>query len=453
MLATPDQRTQLADPTPTPASIVALEVAFIGLSNGLDAIASPAAIDTAPLDDASRVAIKAALNGAKQLGIDQLATDQGLEGLPLVFDGAAGFAAAFPGDDSWLVRAVRDYFAAGGQRAWVVRISGDEDAARTRALEIAMAIPSAGLVLAPDLEHSLLAAIASPPPAPAPPPPGAVFRPAAEFVLAPQPPRQADAQAPLSSGEAIERVQTALRSVNDALAARRRDMVFLFALPIGADLTQSIPALAKRTEAYLKGTALSQTQVFAPLLRDPVGGVASPSARIAGRLAQAAQTTGVWRSLAGLVLPLGGVPLRRIESNVLATLRDLGVVVLRYVGSGAALDDDILAVPLGSDRFAGALRLRGWLMRSLESLGEALVFENQLDDGRVELALTNFFAQLLRLGALDGRQTTDAFRVVSYPQTNGRAQFDIYLAIANAIETIRLQFVDGEVTAALGGAP
>ena len=53
----------------------------------------------------------------------------------------------------------------------------------------------------------------------------------------------------------------------------------------------------------------------------------------------------------------------------------------------------------------------GWLLRNLQSFGEQLVFENVLDDGRVELALTSLFATLLKRGALSGRQVTDAVTI------------------------------------------
>jgi hypothetical protein len=197
-------------------------------------------------------------------------------------------------------------------------------------------------------------------------------------------------------------------------------------------------------------------QVFAPLLRDFTGTVArTPSGLVAGLLCANAETEGLWRSLAGRPLPFAGTPWRRFESNALDTLRKAGVTALRFAPGGTVLDDDLLAVAdqPGSalQRAAGTRRLVGWLLRNLQTFGEQLVFENVLDDGRVELALTNLFANLLKRGALNGKQVTDAVQITRRNTgQKGAMQFDIAIAFAVAIETLRLTFDDGEVTATIG---
>jgi len=93
----------------------------------------------------------------------------------------------------------------------------------------------------------------------------------------------------------------------------------------------------------------------------------------------------------------------------------------------------------------------GWLLRQLKSFGEQLVFENVLDDGRVELVLTSLFAELFKQGALQGGQVSDAVRITRRELSMRNAYaFDIWVSTAVAVETIRLRFLDGAVSASLG---
>jgi hypothetical protein len=428
-----------------------LEAVFVGLSAAGDSTAAGEAIAA-----------------AAQLGYGA-ADDPALTGRPLAFSSAAAFAAVFPADDSWLAHAVADYFNAGGKRGWVVRIDADpatlvnallsaspqvDGVLPTSGAGIAMQVPTAGLLVLPDLEQLCLESTQPPPPVPPVPPEPPVFRPAADF-LAPRPPPVP----PLPAGIAALDPFALLTRVS-ALLAARRDMLCLFALPVGADETQSTPRLVQRADAYLHGASLRgpdlpQVQAFAPLLRDANGNIASPSGLVAGFLAATAETDGVWRSIAGRTLPLGATPLRRIESNALDELRAVGVVPLRFAGNGTTVDDDILAVrrdpPSNAPRrAAGTRRLMGWLLRNLESFGEQLVFENVLDDGRVELILSDLFDDLLQRGALNGRQLDEAVRITRSNPAPNAVQFDIGINTAVPVETIALSFLDGSVTATLG---
>ena len=455
MLVSPDQRIRLADQFPV-AAAPELEAVFVG------------AAATQPAFGAASAAVSAAV----QLGFVPDVGDVSLNNLPLAFSSAAAFDAAFPGDDSWLAHGVRDFFNAGGVRAWVVRVEvapGAPIDAYMRpnppivsalpptGVEIAMQVPSAGLLVLPDLEYLCLAS--SLPPAanlPSAPPVPVGFRPLTDFVAPPRPlvPPPPVTIAMVVPGAVLSRVST-------ALASRRPDMLCLFALPIGADQTVTVPALVKRAEAYIHANAspgpdLPQVQAFAPLMRDAAGAIASPSGLIAGVLSAAAETDGVWRSITGRPLPLGATPLRRIESNALAELRSSGIAVLRFAAGGMVLDDDILAVSDGpgaaARRSAGTRRLMGWLLRNLQSFGEQLVFENVLDGGVVELILTDLFAALLQRGALNGRQVSDAVSITRSPNTNGVLVYDIQINAAVALETIQLQFLDGTLTTALKAA-
>jgi hypothetical protein len=456
-LVSPDHRIRLLREGRVAPAARELEAVFVG-----EAAASPAFGAAA-----SAVAAAAALGFSPTLG------DTSLNGLPLAFTDIGSFVAAFPGDDSWLARAVRDYFAAGGRRAWVVRI-GDRAAPLDayfgagppvlaaepqNAVSIAAQVPSAGLLVLPDLEQACLAAAAAAPALPSLPPPDPVFRPAKDFVEPTAPsvatPSQVAQTAPFD----------VLRRVSAALAVMRPDMIFLFALPVGADPTLSQPALANRAVAYVHGAAtpdpttdLPHVQALAPLVRGASGEIATPSGLVAGLLCAAAQTDGVWRSVAGRSLPLGVTPVRPIESNALAKLRNSGIVALRFVQGGTILDDDIMAcwdnLPGSAQRrAAGGRRLIGWLIRSLQSFGEQLVFENVFDDGRVELVLTTLFAELFKRGALAGGQVSDAVRITrrKLDMRNAYA-FDIAVATVSAVETIRLQFLDGVLTTTLGAA-
>jgi hypothetical protein len=455
-LVSPDHRIRLLREGRVAPAAPQLEAVFVGEAAASTAFGAAAS----------------ALTTAAALGFSPAADDKSLNGLPLAFTDIGSFVAAFPGDDSWLARAVGDYFAAGGLRAWVVRVAVEQAAPLDayisasppvlaaepqNAVSIAAQVPSAGLLALPDLEQACLAAAAPAPALPLPPDP--VFRPAKDFVEPTAPsvatPSQVAQTAPFD----------VLRRVSAALAVMRPDMIFLFALPVGADPTLSQPALANRAVAYVHGAAtpdpttdLPQVQALAPLVRDASGEIATPSGLVAGLLCAAAQTDGVWRSVAGRSLPLGVTPVRPIESNALAKLRNSGIVALRFVQGGTILDDDIMAcwdnLPGSAQRrAAGGRRLIGWLIRSLQTFGEQLVFENVFDDGRVELVLTSLFAELFKRGALAGGQVSDAVRITrrKLDMRNAYA-FDIAVATASAVETIRLQFLDGVLTTTLGTA-
>src|SRR5579859_7539004 len=110
MFVSPDYRVQLDDPNPVSAT-PQLEAVFVGAAPFNPPAA--AALQSTP--------IVAATAAAFRLGFTR-PPDGSLNGLPLAFSSTAAFAAAFPGDTSWLAQAVKDYFNAGGLRAWVVRV-------------------------------------------------------------------------------------------------------------------------------------------------------------------------------------------------------------------------------------------------------------------------------------------------------------------------------------------
>jgi hypothetical protein len=454
VLVSPDHRIRLLAQPVAAASAPELEAVFVGQAAATPAFSSATA----------------ALAAAAALGFVPAAGDTTLNNLPLAFTDVGSFVAAFPGDDSWLARAVRDYFAAGGLRAWVVRVDMDPAAPLDayasaspailapepqNGVAIAAQIPDAGLLVLPDLEYFCLAATQPERELPPAPPVAAVFRPIKDFIVPPSMP--AAQPAPTTPIQPID----VLTRVSGALAVLRPDMLCLFALPVGADATQSQSVLAKRAIAYVHGpsaTDMPQIQVFAPLVQDVSGNPATPSGVVAGLLCAVAQSDGVWRSIAGRALPLGITPLRPIESNTLALLRDSGIAVLRFTQGGTVLDDDILACQQGAPgaalrRAAPGRRLIGWLIRNLQQFGEQLIFENVLDDGSVQLVLTSLFAELFKRGALAGGQVSDAVQIKRRDLDKRNAYaFDIAVATVVAVETIRMQFLDGALTTTLGAA-
>ena len=186
MLVSPDQRVRLADQFPV-AAAPELEAVFVG------------AAAAQPVFGAAAAAVAAAL----QLGFVPDKGDISLNNLPLAFSSAASFDAAFPGDDSWLAHGVHDFFNAGGVRAWVVRVEVAPampidaymrpnppivSTLPPSGIEIAMQVPSAGLLVLPDLEYLCLASSLPPPLAlPVAPPVPTGFRPLSDFVAPPPP--------------------------------------------------------------------------------------------------------------------------------------------------------------------------------------------------------------------------------------------------------------------------
>jgi len=91
-------------------------------------------------------------------------------------------------------------------------------------------------------------------------------------------------------------------------------------------------------------------------------------------------------------------------------------------------------------------------VRNLQRFGEQLVFENVLDDGRVELVLTDLFSALLQRGALNGSQVTDSVTITRRKASDAALIFDITVDIASALETIQLRFLDGALSTTLVAA-
>lgn len=442
-LRSPDRRIALAEP-PVADAAAPLAVVVCGHWSG-------------PAADAADAVAEAA-----RLGF--VPGDDGLHGVPLRLPSVSAFRAAFPGAAaSWTEQCLRDVFA-GAAAVWVVRVDTDDGpgcldayarAGAATGIEVAMAVPDAGLLLLPELERLCLTTALPPPGVPLAPVRAPAFAPLAAPVAAPVAANAAPAP-PAAANPVL--ASDVLASVSRAITRARPDMLCVFALPLGADPRESVPVLVRRAPERLYGADAAPTaslpgiQALAPLLRDGAGALSSATGSLAAVIAARADAGDIWRTLAGVPLAAGRSVLRQIDTDALDALRADGIAVLRLAGGRTVLDDDVLAwrrTPFNADRRAGGpYRLRGFLSRALRRLGEQLVFENALDDARVELALTGFFAQLQRRGALTGRAVDEAVTIVRAHAGEAAVAYAIAYAPSLAIEAMRLSFADGAVSAA-----
>src|SRR5262249_3057989 len=117
------------------------------------------------------------------------------------------------------------------------------------AVAIAAQVPSAGLLVLPDLEYACLVGAAPPPAPPSTPPVQAVFRPIGDFV---EPKASSDAGQPQAAPTTSTQIAP-FDILSRVPALLRPDMICVFALPVGADPTLSQLALTKRAMTYVHG--------------------------------------------------------------------------------------------------------------------------------------------------------------------------------------------------------
>lgn len=402
--------------------------------------------------------------------------------LPLAFDGLAQFLDLFPdatpGAAPWLPLAVEDYFAAGGERLWLVRVPEAEgrdgllpavpgDPAQPeslRGLDAALNVPELGLVALPDLERLQLPAGLVPLPATGMPPARARFVPVDELTLAgavpaPPPPVQTLAW-PFS--EVASRLCTRFDTW-------RPDVQALLTLPLAATDdggAQPEPA-ALAWLAALDGEPLRRAQRLQPLypyLRGRRAPLASATGLVAGTIAASAARDGPWRSIAGRDLGGDALPWPAQTPRSAAQLRrSPGVGVLLARDGRVVLDDERLPGGLPDTRAeqpglpqppartayyrsAEVLRFINWLLRRLDALGQRLVFVSDPDDPRPALLLEDFFARLHALGALRGARFEDACTIRRIHTGDAALAFEIGIAPAVPVDAITLTLapVDGD---------
>jgi hypothetical protein len=481
-------------PRPAPRLDAALEVAMLGHCPGRARLDRLRALG-GTLDDMRRAGYGPAVDAllSEEHPAPPLA---GLFHLPLPFHSGAEFHDVFPdaatgatayasllaGDRAWLPRAVDDFFANGGETLWVVRVPAEEgqagffptadtvfhDTTTLRGLATLLVIPTVGLVAFPDLERLQVPAqlpdvprvrIENPRPRFLPCGTGTddnnrERRAASELVTMPEP----------------MAIDTLLRNILPMISAQRPDIQCLLTLPLkysGSAGSPSVsePALRRLSEIRDGGSGhlLRHVQFLFPYLRGPGFDLHSPTGVIAGKQAEAAHLRGHWSSVGAHPLTSNGLPYPPVSMAECLALRDepgIGILQTRVDSSGAGrlfLDDERLVVPalppqdyaeaddrrrFDGFRSAEIMRFLGYLRRQLQSLGDQLVFNADMDDPRPRLMLDQFFRALHRRGALRGHLPEDAFRITQSIPRENTIQFEIEITPAFPIDRIFLTFVN-----------
>lgn len=422
--------------------------------------------------------------------------DEALRDVPVPIDAWATFDALFDAQarplaagaqaraDDYLGLAVRDFFANGGRKAYVLRL-GDPwpvlpqlDAA-TRALRLAELLPLEGaagwmreswhgiehawalddlsFVLVPDLPALLADSDATvPPDAPVPPVVPEVFVECAPSLL-PAPPADGVRRvaAPRLSDQAFAAWNATAQALRDRLARRRRDLMLLLAVPLPAPDARAARRL--QDAVTLRSSMLQlATPWLLPLrpARVPEG-LLPPDGALAGAVAGSVLQRGAARTAAGaiprgvqaVVPPLPDEALRTPDAA-----HEDDALVNRFslwapTPDGVRLRSDRSASAQRAWREAGVVRLLGQLLRTARQVGETLVFEPSGEAlwarlrGRFEQVLTRYW----QAGALRGRSAAEAFDVRCDRSTmtqndldNGRVVVQVSFVPQAGIERIRV---------------
>lgn len=426
--------------------------------------------------------------------------------LPLPLHSSAEFHDIFPdartettayvsllaGNQAWLAQAVDDFFANGGEKLWLVRIpetaSDPAQPAQTeflpaantvlhdvdtlRGLATVLVIPTLAVVALPDLERLQI-----PPRLPDVPRmrlenPDPQFLPctadtgddhrerryASEFEDQPDP----------------RPLEELLRGILQFISKHRPDVQCLFTLPLAYSGEIDAPVVDQvalnRIAAIRDGDSghqLRHMQFLFPYLRGPHFALRSPVGVIAGKQAAIVRAKGPWHSIGAQPLLSEALPYPRLSIAQMLALREkpgVGVLNLRSGFGGRnllSLDDERLVVPAlppsdytGTEdrrrfdgyRAAEIMRFLGFLRRQLQTLGEQLVFNVDVNDPRPRLLLEQFFRRLYQQGALRGALPEQAYRISQLQPQDNAIQFDIEIAPAFPIDRIFLTFInlDGE---------
>jgi hypothetical protein len=153
-----------------------------------------------------------------------------------------------------------------------------------------------------------------------------------------------------------------------------------------------------------------------------------------------------------------GRPYPAVDTHEVVRLRESpGIGVLRVRNGVVHLDDERLAVPAlhrgdwvqsrNPDRYKGyrsgeVQRFLGSLVRQLQSLGDALVFNLGSGDPRPRLLLERLFGRLFEAGALRGNVPEDGFSIRESRPQEGAVVFEIEVAPAFPIDRVQLTFAN-----------
>lgn len=382
----------------------------------------------------------------------------------------------------WLPWAVQDYFAAGDSAidrrlCWVIRVqegtglneSLDAFAARPGAvrhepdtwgpLELACALPDAGLLVLPDLERLLVPVAADGVAKVRLPNPSPEFHPCSANLDDDHRERRTSSEMPPRPAPDLQTVGR-LRAVAARVHNWRPDLQWLFALSAESDGGLPLPRPQPDLLNWLRGArndeseapALAQAQFLFPLVygdrrgeRRPLG---TPSGLIAGHIVHRTGRDGVWRSVAGVPLSERLLPWPALSRPARAGLRDDPGLGVLYPRAGALTLDDERLVASGFCDHAGSacrsgelMRFVGWLKRALRRLGEDMLFRVDGRDPAIAAMLDAFLHALFRNGALRGASPADAYRVTRVAAPPERIEYRIEIAPSFPVDRFVVTFL------------
>jgi hypothetical protein len=347
--------------------------------------------------------------------------------------------------DDWLGLSLRDFFANGGRKAYVVPLAApwplgsapDRDrlfAVLRAGVQHAWALDDVSFVLVPDLpelQADSVDAVTGDPAIPAAV--TEVFVECGSERFATPPTNGVRLlPAPRLSDDAFLRWNAAVLDLRDLLARQRRDLMLLLAAPLAA---RDSAAARNLGAAVTVQTSMVEcaTPWFRPLraLRTPEG-LLPPDGALAGLIAASVLANGPVRPAAGQA-PLGllaVVPQPR-DVELRAPDRAQSASDLRRGGdragwplaqtfalfgptaSGIRLLSDPSLSAIREWRSAGVVRLLGQLLRTARSVGATLVFEASGEAlwARVRSRFEDMLAGYWQAGALRGASAAEAFSV------------------------------------------
>ncbi len=383
--------------------------------------------------------------------------------------------------DASLGVAVRDFFANGGERCFIVllgsplavgTVPSDPDAAFDRLLPAFVdrqratwrglahvkALDEVALVLAPDLPDLVATGTEPLPPSRDEPDPPEVF---VECATRPQPrtgdPGVLRLPAPRCDDDGYARWRRYAQRIGAFLAQHRRDCMALLALPLPARGARA----GRDARNAVAGLNSSFVQVAYPWLR-PVQpprtaqGLVAPDGALAGLVAATCLGQGAFRTAAGrtprdvydveplppqheLVTPSAGADAQAWTARLSLFAPRLGRIEL--------LSDRTLSDRAGW-RNAPVGRLMGQLLRLARELGEALAFEaaGEALFAAIRRRFESLLTVLWQQGALRGANAAEAFGVRCDRSTmtrndldNGRVICLVEFAPAYSLERIRVE--------------
>lgn len=366
-----------------------------------------------------------------------------------------------------LDKAVRDYFANGGRRLWIVNVAPSVDAlepqqllnrmlgidgiAGWHGLELLLRQPEVALVVLPDLDAEIVVEAASyEPPAGQGDP---CFRPCAKVRSAGTPMAHRAGRS-ISYGRVLpaDDMLWAQQYVLSRLERERWRWFAIFAPPAGLNLLRAID-WRKRLSRADGGSDLgalywpwlrTQDSPGAPVeLRSPVGAVAGIFA--ATDVAEGPHVAPANRPLAGVIGPESSVGHRE---NALAY--DAGINVLRnFAGQGTlvwgarTLRWQGPADVADAMAFVNARRCLSAIARTCEVVGQPMVFEPNTAFLRIRMhqLMVDYLLRVFASGALKGEQPEQGFFVqVNSVEESPEGQIECTIGVALALPSEFIEF-------------